>query len=280
MCFHDKKRSLNVVSAGNLLSHNIFAGILAMTLLIRTISLVLSLLTVTIPVQAETLVIGVSAGYPPYYYKSDGILTGFCIDTVNAVAREIGIDVEYKVYPWKRLMLRAKNGDIDAIMPLFKTEERETYLIFKGLELAHELNHFFTTPDSLVTFDGRLESLESYRIGVVADYSYGEKFDSFNFPNKKITRDDKHLIKMFMHNRFDVGIGSRSVVKYHADLCDINLSIQFFEPPITKEILYLGFVKKRNRDQLADRFAQALQKFQATATHQRLIDKYGIAGPK
>lgn len=48
----------------------------------------------------------------------------------------------------------------------------------------------------MVTFDGKLESLESYRIGVVADYSYGEKFDSFNFPHKKITRDDKHLIKM------------------------------------------------------------------------------------
>jgi len=146
-----------------------------MTLLIRTLLLVLSLLTVTTPVRAETLVIGIIVGYPPYYYKNDDILTGFYIDTINAVARDIGIDVEYKAYPWKRLILSAQKGDVDAIMPLFKTEVREDFLIFKGLELAHEVNHFFTGPDSPVSFNGRLDDLKPYQIGVVGGYSYGKK---------------------------------------------------------------------------------------------------------
>jgi len=105
-----------------------------------------------------------------------------------------------------------------------------------------------------------------------------KKFDNFDFPNKKITRDDKHLIKMFMHNRFDIGVGNRSVVNYYAGLCGISESIQFLEPPISKEVLYLGFVKKRNKTQLAERFAKSLQSFQTTDAHQQLIDKYGIVG--
>lgn len=249
-----------------------------MTLLIRTILVVLILLTVTTSVQAEKLVIGISAGYPPYYYKTDDILTGFCIDTINAVAREIGIDVEYKEYPWKRLIMSAQNSDVDAIMPLFKNEEREHFLIFKGLELAYEANYFFTRPDSPISFNGNLDDLKQYQIGVVGGYSYGKKFDNFDFPNKKITRDDKHLIKMFMHNRFELGVGNRSVVQYYAGLCGIDESIQFLEPPITKEILYLGFVKKRNTIQLAKRFAKSLQGFQKTAEYQQLIDKYEITG--
>lgn len=249
-----------------------------MTLFIRTIVFVLSLLTVSTTVQAETLLVGISTGYPPYYYKDNKVLTGFCIETINAVARKINIEISYKVYPWKRLILSAQKGDVDAIMPLFKTEEREKYLIFKGLEVAHEINHFFTVAGSPIAFNGKLDDFKSYRIGVVDAYSYGEKFDTFDFPKKKITRDDQHLIEMFMHNRFDIGVGNRSVVQYYAGLSGITQSIQFLDPPIISEILYVGFVKQQNKIGLAQKFAKSLQMFRTTAAYQQLMDKYGIIG--
>lgn len=247
-----------------------------MTRLNRYFLLFFCLLTIHTSVQAETLVVGVSNGYPPYYYEEDGSLTGFCVETIDAVAETIGIDVKYEIYPWKRLIVNAQNGDIDAIMPLFTTEKREEYLIFEGLELAPETNHFFTSTESNISFDGNLEGLKQYNVGVVDQYSYGDIFDSFQFPKKQITRSDKHLIDMFMHHRFDIGVGNRYVVQHYAQLKAIEHTIKFLDPPITQETLYLGVVKARNENNRAEKLAKALQAFKTTASYRELITKYGI----
>lgn len=247
-----------------------------MTRLIRYFLFLFFLFAVHTPVHAETLVVGVSIGYPPYYYEDEGTLTGFCIETINAVAETIDFDVEYKIYPWKRLIVNAQNGTIDAIMPLFKTERREEYLIFEGLELAPETNHFFTSTESNILFNGKLEDLKQYHIGVVDQYSYGDIFDHFEFPRKQITRSDKHLVDMFMHHRFDIGVGNRYVVQHYAKLAGIEHTVKFLDPPITKETLYLGVVKARNENNKAEKLAKALQAYTTTTAYRKLISKYGI----
>lgn len=227
---------------------------------------------------AEMLVVGVSTGYPPYYYKSNGKLTGFCVEVVNAVAKSIDLEIEYKEYPWMRLMHSAQQGEVDAIMPLFRTKEREAYLHFENLELAYETNYFFTTNDFTGSYEGRFENLLAYRIGVVVDYSYGHLFDSFEFSEKEITLNDTHLIEMFKHQRFDVGVGSRSVVLYFAEEAGVAKSIKFLAPPISNEKLYLGFARQGNNYALTEQFGEALQKYTHTTQYFQLAKKYGVTG--
>ena len=246
--------------------------------LFRTLILCVCFVAVHTHAWSEALVVGISEGYPPYYYKQNGKITGVCVEVIDAVAREIGIEVVYKEFPWKRLMLSAEKGEVDAIMPLFKTEEREKYLKFNGLELASETNHFFTTDDSAVSYEGHFEELSQFRIGVVSEYSYGERFDSFEFQNKVITLSDKHLIEMFMYNRFDVGVGNRYVVHYYADMAGIAQNVKFLDPPIAREMLYLGFAKKGNHYSLAEKFAENLQAFKATTEYHVLVEKFGMSG--
>lgn len=228
--------------------------------------------------MASVFVVGISSGYPPYYFEKNGVLTGFCIDLVNAVALEMGIEVTYKAYPWKRMLLSAEKGEVDAVMPLFRTREREEYLYFNGLGLAYETTHLFTSVDASISYDGALKSVASSSIGVVTDYSYGSEFDSFVFPHKVITQDDKHLIEMFMYDRFDIGVGNRDVVSYYADMKGLAGKLKFLDPPITKETLYIGFTRKRNHADLAEKFAKALQAFKTTAEYLKLIDKYRMGG--
>ena len=247
-----------------------------MLLTTRSIILCICLFAFHTAALGKTIVLGISTGYPPYYYKANGSYTGFCIEVVNGVADQLGIEVQYTAYPWKRLILKAQKGEIDAIMPLFKTDEREKYLIFEGLELAPETNNFFVSSTSNISFNGALEELVPYRIGVVEGYSYGNRFDEFIFPKKEITRDDSHLLEMFSHSRFDVGIGNRFVVLHYAKLLHIQNSIRFLEPSITKEILYLGIVRNRSNNHLAEKFASALGTYKKSEAYHRLIEKYGI----
>lgn len=238
--------------------------------------LFLCLIPFSYNVKASDLTVGVSSGYPPYYFESKGKFTGICIDLVNAVAHEIGIKVHYEAYPWKRLLHNAKTGKIDAIMPLFRTQEREKYLYFEGLDLIHETNNLFISAQSPTSYQGSFEDLSQYKIGVIIDYSYGEKFDNFAFPEKIVTRNEQHLISMFLHNRYDIGIGNRYVIHYYANEAGVAENIKFLDPPITQEMLYLGFTKSRPAITLAEKFAEALGRIKKRAEYQNIINRYGI----
>ncbi len=85
---------------------------------------------ILINAQPKQLKIGTSTGYPPYYFIKNGKLVGLCIDIINYSAEELGIEVVYEQFPWNRMLHNAKTGKVDAIMPLFKTKEREAFLFF------------------------------------------------------------------------------------------------------------------------------------------------------
>jgi polar amino acid transport system substrate-binding protein len=223
------------------------------------------------------ITVGVSTGYPPYYYEYDGELVGVCIDLVNKVAQMLNLKITYKQYPWKRLLFNAQQGHVDAIMPLFRTEERDKYLYFDNLDLVEEENSLFTWKDNELHYDGSFENIQSYKIGVVTGYSYGEKFDRFSHFNKVTTQNDKHLVKMFKHKRFDVGIGNRDVVMFNAKNENIADQIQFLEPYITKSPLYIAFSKARGLGDLSRKFSAALQRFKLTEEYQTILEKNGMA---
>lgn len=243
---------------------------------VRTVFLSFLLWFVSTPVWAAGITVGVSTGYPPYYYEEDGILTGFCVELVNGVASQMNLEVVYKSYPWRRLLVNARRGRVDAIMPLFRTEEREEFLDFDGLGIAYEINHLFTKKASTIEYQGDLSAIKQYRIGVVLDYSYGTAFDQFEGFQKVATLNDSHMIKMFAQGRFDIGVGNRYVTQYYAARQNLADQIRYLAPPLTKELLYIGFTKNGGGDQFARQFAKALKKFKQSAKYLTLEKKYHL----
>lgn len=241
-----------------------------------SICILYCLLMLQVPAFGADLVIGTGEGYPPYYYQQDGKLTGICIDMVNAVAAKMGLTVSYRMLPWKRLLRSGKIGEVDAVMPLFKTSDREEYLYFDGLGLLNEANYLFTLPDVSVPYDGDFESINGFRIGVVTGYSYGSRFNAFEFARKVETQNEEHLINMLKHKRFEIGIGNKDVIRFYAHKGGLN-DIRFLEPLITKEMLYIGFSRKKGRTDLAVTFSGALKDFKAGPAYHDLLLKYGMS---
>lgn len=225
---------------------------------------------------ADEIAIGVSTGYPPYYYEQNGELEGICIDIVNRVAHSLNLRISYRQYPWKRMLLNAQQGQVDAIMPLFRTEERERFLYFDNLDLIDEKNSFFTWKETKVRFSGDFETIQPYTVGVVTEYSYGDKFDKYSHFTKVTTQNDKHLVEMFKHKRFDVGIGSKDVVIFNAKKENISDQIQFLEPYITQDPLFIGFSKAKGHEDLSRRFSVALKRFKLTEEFQAIVEKYDM----
>lgn len=229
------------------------------------------------PTYAEVsqLHVGLSTSYPPFYFfdKNDRP-AGICIDILNQVARSMNISVHYDSFPWKRMLKYGKEGKVDAVMPLFKTAERETFLYFTETGLVDEANSFFTSSSNPIQYSGKLADVIDRTIGVIDTYSYGEAFDNTEFTNKTIVQDANQLILLVRNKRVELGIGNSKVISYYARKSNTADEIHFLSPPVTINQLFIGFSKKRIDQDFVHKFNRQLKNFVATKAYEEILQSY------
>lgn len=243
------------------------------------LSFILCLLLLASNAYAEIsqLKIGISSGYPPFYYFSeDNQPTGICIDIIDEVSLQMGIAVEYISFPWKRMLQYGKSGDVDAVMPLFQTPERDQFLFFPAEYLAIEENRFFTAAASPSAYTGKLEDILDHSVGVIDGYSYGRKFDSLTLKEKTVVMTQEQLIQLVLHQRVDFGIGNSKVIGFAAKQMGKAEELRFLSPPVTAEPLFIGFSKKKIEPDFVASFSEALREFKASAAYTEILQKYGL----
>lgn len=219
--------------------------------------------------------IGISTGYPPFYFFDDNEKpVGICIDVIENVARQLNIAVQFSSYPWKRMIYNGKQGNVDAIMPLFKTDEREKFLIFPENDIIMEDNSFFALASCTLTYSGDLDDIINCHIGVVENYSYGESFDKKEIPKKTVAESGDQLIQLVLNRRVEMGIGNTMVITYLAGKIDAVDQLQFLSPPVTESPLFIGFSKKAISPEFVARFDKALQVFKSSKDYTAIIERY------
>lgn len=80
----------------------------------------------------RVLSVAVDPSWPPMeYIDADGELAGFSIDYLNAMAREAGFRVEFKIVPWEGIFNGLTGGEYDVVSSSVSiTEDRKSYLDF------------------------------------------------------------------------------------------------------------------------------------------------------
>lgn len=103
------------------------------------------------PPHAKTfdrLVVGGGDNYAPYHFLDDqGLPSGFDIDLTRAVARVLGLKVDFQLGPWAEIRARLETGDIDALAGMARSEERQRQLVFSTPYLSLH-NKAFVRRDS------------------------------------------------------------------------------------------------------------------------------------
>lgn len=90
----------------------------------------------------------------PMAYPSDGKPVGFQVDLIREVFRRIGLPFTVEFMPWARCIEDAKNGEADGIFTIFRTPEREGYLLYGAEALQQMRISFFARKESRIRFDG------------------------------------------------------------------------------------------------------------------------------
>lgn len=240
------------------------------------LSFVLTFFFSTANAELRQLHIGISTGYPPFYFFTENQQpTGICIDVVRHVAAQMNVTVTFTSYPWKRMLQYGKEGVVDAVLPLFQTPERDEFLFFPKTALIEEDNRLFTSAKSTLNYAGDLAEIKNRKIAVVDGFSYGPVIDQTDFANKSVVQTTEQLILLVQGERVDFGIGNSKVVSYTARQMKIADKLRFLSPPVTVAPLFIGFSKAVSDPGFVARFSQQLQRFKQTQAYAEIVQKYG-----
>jgi len=229
----------------------------------------------------ELSLINVKGNYPPYEMRNRaGQLSGFYVELIAAVSKDLGYKPRYTTLPWRRGLQAMLNGKADAMLSVNSTPEREDFLwLLPGNVLGVLVDVFCVLKQHPLAknYNGKLEQLRPYTLGLVNGYEYAKEIEQSPFLKRQyIAKDDEQLLKLLLRGRVDVIMVEPEVTLYKARQHGVLDQLACLSPGYDVGPEYIAFSKSRKRYQLALEFSQALGRFKMTADYQALEDKYNI----
>ncbi len=237
------------------------------------LSALLMALSVPALAQEKVYVNGIDANFPPFaYIGPDGQATGFDVEAMNWIAKEMGFKVEHKAMEWSGIVASLKARKIDMISSgLSKTEERATQIDFSIPYWT--IKQVVVAPkDSKLTAEQALTS--GLRIGVQSGTSEakgladangkdGRKYELVEYPSAALAAQDT------LNGRVDAAVMNDAPAASAAAKLDIKI---LGEASLPNEVFAIG-VSKDDPETLK-MINEGLAKIMSDPYWQELIDKY------
>jgi polar amino acid transport system substrate-binding protein len=240
-------------------------------------ALVLVILALHPALAAERLILATQDNKPAAYLVEDRP-AGVLVDIVTEAFRRCGRQVDIVLLPLARALTEARSGEIGGVFSLFRTPERETYLLYTSEPLALESQSFFVRKGSALSFDGDLKRLKDANLGVVNGASHGRSLDdalaagSFSHVERVTTLSS--LIKMLAAGRVDLITSSRDSVWQAADILGQREQIAELSPQVDTVPSYVTLTPTGDHAALAIDFSAALRAMKEDGTVDKIVRRY------
>lgn len=227
----------------------------------------------------DTIVINIAKPaqtYPPYHWQQGDEIVGLVPEVINEISTEIGnIKINYVIVPWKRMFEFAKTGKIDAIMPINKTADRETYLNYVDEPLIMEQMSLVTSSAFNIEFNGDINSLTEYEVAGIAGYYYGDAYEAADFKTIELPNEETQ-VRMLLAGRFPLALLDTNILPYYIKELggEKPYRLKALKPHLYEAGLHLAFSKKSKHAAIAQKFSTALNKIKSTDTYQKILQKY------
>ena len=236
-------------------------------------------LTVDRTGAAEPLVIATD-GYRPVAWLENGQPAGALCEALAEAGRRAGIPVEFRFLPWARSMQETRTGRIDAIFPVFRTSERETYLAFPEEVLLDERMAWFVKVDSTIAFDGDLAKLTGRRIGIINQSSYGPRLDTAlrdgTLPAPQTVTDTTGGVRILLAGRVDLVPGFDQGIWAEARGLGLDTRIRELTPAVEDVPAFLAFTRARDMSAESQAIDAALRAMKEDGAYQKILARYFV----
>ena len=225
----------------------------------------------------------------PYNCAPDSKLPGYTIEVAKIIFEKAGHKLKYEVVPWSRSLKLVKEGHSTAIVGVTKNEGPE--LIFPEQEFGISTIHFFKRKGFPWKFSGT-GSLETVKVGIMADYEYGGSLDEYfeknsNTQKVQTIRAEAPLvlnIRKLLKGRIDVIPEDKSVFIETAKSIGVLEKIEQagIDPINSKEgldesKLYIAFSPKNPKSkEYAELITVGMEQMRLSGELDKILAKYGL----
>lgn len=222
-------------------------------------------------VPAKPLRIAVS-DWPPYEYTLRGQAQGLDIALARTALEAMKLEHEFVFYPWKRVLLLAERGEVDAIMSVRPTPQRRAFLWFGQEALSESVNVLFMRKGE--AFDvPTLASLQGRVVGVTAGYSYGAQWDALAQSGALRTEDaqtEEQGLRKLLAGRTDAFLCDLLAGWYLGQEMGYGAQLQVAPLTVSSVKNYLAFTKIKSNAGMSARFDAAVQALRKSGVWQRV----------
>jgi polar amino acid transport system substrate-binding protein len=150
------------------------------------------------------------AQWPPYKVLEHGTFGGIDVKVLDEVARRTGLTFDYVECPWVRCLVMLRDGTVDMISNIAKTEERQESMIFLEPPTRDHYPISFYVHAKADRAINRYEDLYGLDIGVIRSSAYFKRFDHDSQLKKTFVAREAQLMDMLASRRLDaiLGIGA------------------------------------------------------------------------
>lgn len=214
--------------------------------------------------------------YPPFIYRENNNNKGIIYDIVIDAFRRSNVIAIVEILPVKRGLSMVEDGRVDAYFSLKRTPERINKLLFTPTPIVKQDFYIFTLNDN-IKFDGKIESLSQYKIGLQCNTSYGKLIDSAiksNILNKiDCAQNTESNMKKLLAKRVDLVISSIDVGYETLERLKIK-NIKTVTPKVDSIESFIAFTKVRDNSELAINFDREFNKMKYDGTIKNIRSKY------
>lgn len=217
--------------------------------------------------EEKVLRVAGDAFLPPFsYVNDDGEFTGFSVALMHAVAEASGLNLEFvpmNLYKAEEALIA---GDIDAIIGLKYTAEREDAFDFS--------ESYYIASDGIVVPKRKedVNIVTDLKYNVVAIQDDDSTFDLLQNVRRaqlNIAQNERDALRLLMMGRADAYVGSRRTAMYYLDKWKQDHAYKVLESPV--QPAEFAVAVQNGDSELLDQINQGLLTVRANGTYEQLF---------
>jgi polar amino acid transport system substrate-binding protein/glutamine transport system substrate-binding protein len=218
--------------------------------------------------SATTIVVGADTTFPPFETETNGQVTGFDIDMINAIAKAENMTVSLKTLPFDGIIPSLQAGSIDAAVAGITIKKSR----MQNVEFSDA--YYKSGLSVLVKKDSEIKSFDDLKGHVVATKKATSSVDYLT--GHGIEQD---YIKQFQsidaaYQALETG-GADAVIfdnPVNVNFKAAHDNVQTVGPLLTGE--YYGIAISKQKPELVEKINDGLAKIKQNGEYQKLFEKY------
>lgn len=219
--------------------------------------------------NTNVLYVGTNAEFQPFEYLENGKITGFDVELMEEIAKELGKTIEWKNISFDGLLPALQSKKLDIIIAgMSATEERKKFVNFsESYYVSNQMILINKEKPSVTSFD----NLVGHDVGVILGYTGDiavSKIDGVKIHRYNGVGESIMALKA---GKIDAVVLDSEPAKNYAKQ---NKELGLINTDVAKEEYAIAIQK--NNEKLVDDINKALKVLNENGTYEKLIKKYFV----